>query len=49
MWNMFKINNKETQRSRWRRFAVFIVDFEKISNLFLVFRSFNLSMNLFAG
>ena len=35
---MFKINNKKTpERRQWHGSAVFIVDFEHISPLFLVF------------
>ena len=38
VWNMFKINNKNTMEQRqWRRSGVFIVSFEHISHLFLVF------------
>ena len=35
MWNVFKINNKNNRR--WRRSGDFIVDFEHIPRLFLVF------------
>ena len=44
LWNMFKVNNKETtrrlktpERRHLRRSSVFILDFEQISHLFLVF------------
>ena len=33
MWNMFKVNNKDTKTTPWRRFGVFIVNFEHISYL----------------
>ena len=36
---MFKINNKD-RRHQWRRSGIFIVNFEHISRLFLVFLSF---------
>ena len=36
---MFKINNKDRRR-QWRRSGIFIVNFEHISRLFLVFLSF---------
>ena len=31
---MFKVNNKNTGRTSWRCFGVFIVNFENISQLF---------------
>ena len=34
---MSKVNNKETERRHRRRSGVFIVNFEHISHLFLVF------------
>ena len=34
---MFKVNNKESERRPWRRPGVFIVNFEHISYLVLVF------------
>ena len=34
---MFKVNNKETRTTHWHHSGVFIVNFEHISNLFLVF------------
>ena len=34
VWNMFKVDNKNTRK---RRSGVFIVNFEQISHLFLVF------------
>ena len=38
VWNMLKINNKNTMEQRqWRRSGVFIASFEHISHLFLVF------------
>ena len=36
MWNMLKVNNKDT-RSHWRRSGIFIVNFEHISHLARVF------------
>ena len=39
---MFKINNKD--RRQWRRSGIFIVNFEHISRLFLVFLSLTLNM-----
>ena len=38
--NMFKVNNKDT----WRRSGVFIVNFEHISHLALVFLLFTFNM-----
>ena len=35
--NMFKVNNKDTSTTSWRRSGVFILNFEHISHLFLVF------------
>ena len=37
MWNMFKANNKDTERRHWRSSGVFIVNFEHITHLVLVF------------
>ena len=34
---MFKVNNKDTKTTQWRRSGVFIVNFEHISHLVLVF------------
>ena len=34
---MFKVNNKDTKRYQWRRSGDFIVNFEHISHLALVF------------
>ena len=41
MWNMFKVNNKDTRTTP--RSGVFIVNFEHISQLFLVFLLLTLS------
>ena len=30
---MFKVNNKDTKMTPWRRFGVFVVNFEHISHL----------------
>ena len=43
---MFQANNRNT---RWRRSGVFIVNFEHISHLFLVFISSTLSKLMSAG
>ena len=33
MWNLFKVNNKDTpDRRHWRRSGVFVVNFEQTSN-----------------
>ena len=37
MWNVFKVNNKNIRRCHWRCSGVFIVSFEHISQLFLLF------------
>ena len=34
---MFQVNNKDARRRQWRRSGVFIVNFEHISHLVLVF------------
>ena len=44
---MFKVNNKDTRRKR--RSGVFIVNFEHISHLVLVFLLLTLNMQLPAG
>ena len=44
VWNMFEVNNKDTERRQWRRFGVFIVNFEHISNLALVLLLLTLNM-----
>ena len=33
VWNMSKVNNKDTKRRHWRRFGVFIVNIEHSSHL----------------
>ena len=40
---MFKVNNKDTERRHWRRSGVFIVNFEHILHLVLVFVLLTLS------
>ena len=42
---MFKVNNKTPDRRHWRRSGVFIVNFEHISHLSLVFLLFNRDLN----
>ena len=42
---MFKVNNKDT----WRRSGIFIVNFEHISHLLIVFILLTLNMKLLAG
>ena len=34
---MFKVNNKDTRKTPWRRSGLFIVNFEYISHFVLVF------------
>ena len=41
---MFKINIKRPEQRHWRRFAIFIVNFEHISDLVLVFLLLTLNM-----
>ena len=41
---MFKVNNKDTTTTPWRRFVVFIVNFEYISHLVLMFLLLTLNM-----
>ena len=41
---MLKVNNKDaTERRHWRRVGVFIVNFERVSQLVLVFPLLTLS------
>ena len=42
-------NNKNTRTTLWRRSGVFIVNFEDISHLFLVFLLLNLNKYMLAG
>ena len=46
---MFKVNNKTARTTPWRRSGVFIVNFEHISPLFLVFLLLILNMQMPAG
>ena len=53
MWNRFKVKNKHTritpqsyQWRQWRRSGIFIVNFEHISHLILVFLPLTLNMQL---
>ena len=48
VWIMFKVTSKDT-RTIWRRFCVFIVNFEYILHLVLVFLLLTLNMWLPAG
>ena len=41
---MFKVNSKDTKRRHWRRSGVFIVNFEHITHLALVFLLLTLNM-----
>ena len=41
---MFKVNNKTPERHHWRRSGVFIVNFDHISHLALVFLLLTLNM-----
>ena len=41
---MFKVKIKTPERRQWRHSAVFIVNFEHITHLILVFLLLNLSM-----
>ena len=44
-----KLTMKIPERRHWRRFGIFIVDFEHISHLALVFLFLILNMKLLAG
>ena len=46
---MFKVNNEETRTTPGRRSGFFIVNFEHIPHLFLVFLLLTLNMQLPAG
>ena len=47
---MFKVNNKDTRTTpKWRRSGVFIVNFQHISHLVLLFLLLTLNMKLPAG
>ena len=46
---MFKVNYKTPERRQWPRSDAFIVNFNHISCLFLVFLLFILNMYFFAG
>ena len=41
---MFKVNNKKPERRQWGRSGIFIVNFEHISHLVLVFLLLTLNM-----
>ena len=43
---MFKVNNKDPERRQWRHSGVFIVNFEHISYLVLVFLLLALNIKL---
>ena len=36
MWNLLKVNNKDTRASYWRCSSVFFANFEPIANIILV-------------
>ena len=46
---MLKNNNKDTRKTSWRRSGVFIVNFEHISHLVLVFVLLTFTMQLPGG
>ena len=46
---MFKVNIKTPEKRQWHRSGVFIINFEYISHLVLVFLLFTLSKELPAG
>ena len=43
VWNILKVNNNDTRTRQWRHSGVFIVNFEHISYLVLVFLLLTLS------
>ena len=47
--NMFKDNNKKPEQLKWRRSNVFVVNFENISHLFLVFVLLTFEKKMLAG
>ena len=46
---MFKVNDKTPERRQWRRSGVFMVNFEFIVHLFLVFLLLTLNKEMLAG
>ena len=44
-----KLTMKTPEESHWRRSGIFIVDFEQISHIFLVFLLLTLNMLLLTG
>ena len=50
VWNIFRVNNKEViERRHWRRSGVFIVKFEQILHIVLVFLLLTLNKWMLAG
>ena len=49
VWNIIKVDNKDTRTTSLTSFWCLFVNFEHISHLFLVFLLFTLSRYLFAG
>ena len=43
VWKLFKVNIKDTRTTAWRRTCVFTANFERISNVVLVFLSLSLN------
>ena len=49
VWILFKVNKKTPEKCQCRRSSDFVVDFEQISHIFLVFPLLNLSRWMVAG
>ena len=49
MWNMFKVNNKDTKTSFYDVLLVFLVNFEQILLLVPTFQLLTLNMKMLAG
>ena len=48
VWNIFKVNNKDTRTTYWGRSNLFIVNLEHVSHLFRMFSLLTLSLRLLA-
>ena len=49
VWNLFKLETETSERHHWRRSGVFILNFEQILHITLVFPLLTLNKYLSAG